>query len=500
MSFMPAVAGFPRPYLAPPQAGEVDWSDVLVLLSAEGKTVGTSAFANHADKPVISWRVGTTIPTVTDAFSPFPGGRSFNHNVMDGIRVRGASLATGPFTVEGWGYGASWSSSTSVRTIVSAYTDVGNSWEFVQVSSVLRVRWIDPVTLAESVDSFNAPLPPLNTWFHWALERNAAGKLRLYIDGVMVGSAQALAFRDVTPHFAFSNNNGGGGTGYLRGYAAEMRVSQVAVYDSDAGFTPRTTPFPRGAGAGDPHYDSVVWLSADHHAAEGLAPQVLDRSPHGGRFTTLSGTTFTEANQRGGRVGDLKTDTFTSYGRQAQGVLLPQMNFYDRTVPFTAECFIRPDSSGVLSHKNIMGIWSGSTGTLGRQWLLQLNVGRPHLYLSTDGSTATHNAGPGSVTLVAGTWYHIALTRTVSGTYKVFVNGVLAVTLADPGVNLFDNSAIASPIFYWTGASGTGSAFTGQMHGLRITKGVDRYHDTDGFVTEIQTQVLPVGTFPAYAA
>ncbi len=58
--------------------------------------------------------------------------------------------------------------------------------------------------------------------------------------------------------------------------------------------------------------------------------------------------------------------------------------------------------------------------------------------------------------------------------------------------NLYDNAGVASPIIYRCGASSTGTAFTGQLHGLRVTKGVDRYPDNFSPPT--------IGMFPAYAA
>ncbi len=85
--------------------------------------------------------------------------------------------------------------------------------------------------------------------------------------------------------------------------------------------------------------------------------QVNDRSPVGHRLTSTGGTSFTTLNQRGGRSSDLAA-TGTSSGRQAQltGIINPY-NFYDRSVPFTAECFIRPDSATVAaSNKTIMGV------------------------------------------------------------------------------------------------------------------------------------------------
>ncbi len=102
------------------------------------------------------------------------------------------------------------------------------------------------------------------------------------------------------------------------------------------------------------------------------------------------------------------------------------------------------------------------------------------------------SAEPILKTLVADQWHHIALTRAVHGSYRVFVNGQAALFYHDLTENLYDISLITSPILHWTGGIQTGTAFTGQLHGYRVTKGVDRY-GVDNFSPPT------MDVFPAYA-
>jgi hypothetical protein len=90
--------------------------------------------------------------------------------------------------------------------------------------------------------------PTLNQWYHIDVDRDAALNARLYVDGAMVakttgwnanltGSSSVLMIGSLSP--------GGFGGFNLNGYVDELRISNVARYGSDAGFTVPTSPFPR---------------------------------------------------------------------------------------------------------------------------------------------------------------------------------------------------------------------------------------------------------------
>jgi hypothetical protein len=93
-------------------------------------------------------------------------------------------------------------------------------------------------------------------------------------------------------------------------------------------------------------------------------------------------------------------------------------------------------------------------------------------------------------------WYHLVLTRNVGAVYRLFVNGALAVTLDSlTGTDLFNIPA--GSVDFAIGSIAGKRSFQGHMHGARVTHGVDRYFDTDGFIGDWPENV---DQFPAYAA
>lgn len=84
-------------------------------------------------------------------------------------------------------------------------------------------------------------------WYHVAADKDATGKIRLYVDGVMLGSA--------TPaNSAIFNSTAGLGIGAqgangnvdMAGWLDEVRITKgVARYASDSGFTVPTAAYPR---------------------------------------------------------------------------------------------------------------------------------------------------------------------------------------------------------------------------------------------------------------
>jgi hypothetical protein len=82
-------------------------------------------------------------------------------------------------------------------------------------------------------------------WYHVCAEKDGTGKIRIYIDGVMKGSA--------TPADSTSRNSSAlftiGGDAFnrvLNGWLDEVRITKgVARYASDSGFTVPTAAFPR---------------------------------------------------------------------------------------------------------------------------------------------------------------------------------------------------------------------------------------------------------------
>jgi hypothetical protein len=99
------------------------------------------------------------------------------------------------------------------------------------------------------VRSASTTLLVTGVWYHLAVDKDSTGKIRLYVNGAVVGSATPA--NSTINHNVSNNVVIGAGTGFggspLSGWVDEVRISKgVARYKTDAGFTPPTHAFPRG--------------------------------------------------------------------------------------------------------------------------------------------------------------------------------------------------------------------------------------------------------------
>jgi hypothetical protein len=143
----------------------------------------------------------------------------------------------GPFTIEGFFRFAA----TPTNALLVAQWSGGWAWWFESGRIYMR-----PGLGTDAV--LYTWAPTLNQWYHIAIDREASLATRQYVDGAMVakttgwnanltGSSAVLMIGSLTP--------GGFGGFNLNGYIDELRISNVARYASDAGFTVPTSAFPR---------------------------------------------------------------------------------------------------------------------------------------------------------------------------------------------------------------------------------------------------------------
>ncbi len=86
----------------------------------------------------------------------------------------------------------------------------------------------------------------LDTWYHVACDKDATGKIRLYVDGTMVGSATPAdsTFFNSTAVISIGSTDVPGNA--FNGWIDELRITKgQAAYASDAGFIAPTAAFPR---------------------------------------------------------------------------------------------------------------------------------------------------------------------------------------------------------------------------------------------------------------
>ncbi len=84
-------------------------------------------------------------------------------------------------------------------------------------------------------------------WYHVAVDHDATGKIRLFVDGVMRGSATPAnsAIANDTNVLTIGAQNQSGSVD-MNGWIDEIRITKgVSRYGSDTSFTPPTSAFPR---------------------------------------------------------------------------------------------------------------------------------------------------------------------------------------------------------------------------------------------------------------
>jgi hypothetical protein len=122
-------------------------------------------------------------------------------------------------------------------------------WTFTGSSSIGEIAFAFSTNAGSSynntVTSSGAGLTT-GVWYHLAVDRDASNKFRLYVDGVMVGSATIVG--------AINGNSGSvcigaqtvQGTVDMAGWQDEVRITKgVARHASDSGFTVPTAAYPR---------------------------------------------------------------------------------------------------------------------------------------------------------------------------------------------------------------------------------------------------------------
>lgn len=152
------------------------------------------------------------------------------------------------FTCEAWVRHTAFSP-TFGNSIMGHYTDSAQrSWAFCDLGSVsdqMALFWSGNGTGVNTITK--TWVSSLDTWFHFAVDREGS-TLRLYADGAMLVSSASAAG-------AFHNSTGKMRVGYqgeatarpMNGHLQEVRLTiGVARYANDAGFPVPTAPYPRG--------------------------------------------------------------------------------------------------------------------------------------------------------------------------------------------------------------------------------------------------------------
>lgn len=221
--------------LTPPAAPD---SSVKLLLSFGGKD-GSTDFRDLSSFNRTITAVGNAhISTAQAKFR-----RSSLRLDGTGDRITAAdsedwNFAAGAFSIDGW---FRFNGGVTNQALLSQWTGT-NAWLFFINSGNLVFR----ANSGGDRELTVAFTPSTGVWYHIAVDRNAAGVLRMYVDGVMVAkdAAYTWTIANGSAVLAVGAIGNTGGSHDFNGWIDEVRVVKgVASWDNDAGFAVPTAPY-----------------------------------------------------------------------------------------------------------------------------------------------------------------------------------------------------------------------------------------------------------------
>jgi hypothetical protein len=438
------------------EPNDPNFKNVTLLLHGDGSNgAQNNTFLDSSTNNFTITRNGNT---TQGSFSPY-GSNWSNYFDGSGDYLTVASnaafgMGTGDFTIELWVNPIAFNASGSVLVDMRSGTEPSVRPDLEYTSSgVLNYRVNGSVVISGGTLA-------IGTWSHVAIARSGT-TTKLFLNGVQVGSS-----------YSDSNNYGasaacrigadddGGPNAYVNGYMSNVRVVKgTAVYTSN--FTPSTTPLTAIANTSlltcqsnrfrDASTNNFTITRNGDVKVTNFAP-FAPSAEYG--TTTNGGSAYFDG------TGDYLTTTYTT----------SNFDWYSSGVDFTIEYWFYANSlTGIsylesgTSHSTVIGNRDATSTT--DYWSFgPTSAGTVTFYYYNGGSVAVIS----SATFNAGSWNHVAMTKTSSG-ITVFVNGVAGTTTAISGI---PQSSTGVPL---TIGQGNNSSYNGYVSNLRIVRGTAIY-------------------------
>ena len=411
-------------------------------------TCQSNRFIDNSTNAFAITRAGDTS---VQPFSPFdPTAAYSTSSIGASMYFDGASKLTtsasinisGVFTIE------SWFNSTNTG---GWFFTIGNFPVYIDVSA-------GTVTLDKSsvgnqlVTTANEQVKGSNCWKHLAITRDGSGLIRVFVNGVFLGS--------VSTSYSAGTLNGLGqyasyGGAWL-GYACDFRVVVgTALYTS--AFTPPTAPLTAVSG-------TAILLS-------GINAGIYDAAAKNVLETVGSAQISTAQSKFGG-----SSMLFDGNGDYLQMTSPSRLLINWWTQDFTIEGWIYPTTLTNTSYNQggnqtptLIGNMSPSTD--GNYWSFgPITNGTLRLYYYNGSATF---AATSTETVTINQWNHIALTNVAGVGFKYWVNGIGSSNITVSGTPLAGSELplMIGWKYYPAGSAG----FTGYIDDVRITTGLARY-------------------------
>jgi hypothetical protein len=468
----------------PPGYGDEHWDDVTLLLN------GSSAATDLSNQDASITNTGSVGSVPVTGPTGYGTVDALSFNGTDQCLTSNhysASLYNQDFTIEGWFY-----IDTSASTALFSHRESAPVADGPQLYTTSGGQFGLVVGDGTSFFIFTATAGSVTVggWQHLALVRSG-DNYTVYKDGQSIITATGSNTVTTSGRFILMGGYATDSThGQLTsGDVFDFRITEgVARYTSN--FTPPTASFPtalagtpgttatlrtRGyigaapaADAGDEYWDDVVLLLDGTDPATDLSIQQQTVTETG------SSTGFSNETDPFGKTQDVLDFSRTGSG---SGYEVSSSPITFGSSPFTIEMWIKLDSANLTQTQVLYSERSAGTTCV------TFRVAGQKLVFFKDNSAGGILIG--ATTLVADTWYHVALTYDGS-TVRLFLDGQLD---GSSNQSLTFNPNVTPVLGYDRAFPETTYQLDGRMAQVRITKGVARY--TADFSSELPTASFP---------